>query len=153
MKASRRAWLGLALLTVVGGGAFLGLTQMGLFNSHQRDFRRLLGREGASLADDSAIAAWAPDPNYQPLAYYLQRDLDEAGFRQLASQTGLTVAPTPEVAEAVWRLPAGLAVAGWSAQDIPPGAGLQVSGTVAAAAVWLRWYRGKAYIVVQTSAP
>ena len=125
------------------------VTDMSSSRSHLREVRRLLGSAGTAIApDDTAIAAWAPDANYKPKQYRLLRPMDEAAFRALAQQAGLAVQPSPEASEAVWRLPAGVALAGWTADTVPPGAALQARGGVGEAVVWLRWYQGQLSIVV-----
>ena len=125
------------------------VTDMGSSRSHLREVRRLLGSAGEAIApDDAAIAAWAPDANYKPKQYRLLRPMDEAAFRALAQQAGLTVAASPEATEAIWRLPAGVALAGWSAGSVAPGAGLQAQGAVGETVTWMRWHQGKLFVVV-----
>ena len=96
----------------------------------------------------SVIAAWAPDPNYAPRQYRLMYDVDEAGFRLLARQVGLAVQATPEATEALWRLPAGVAMTGWTADAVPPGAGLQAQGAVGMTVTSMRWHKQQLFIVV-----
>ena len=125
------------------------VTNMSSSRSHLREVRRLLGRAGEAIApDDASIAAWAPDPNYKPQQYHLLRPMDEAAFRALAQQGGLTVSPTPEAKEAIWRLPAGVSLAGWAADTVPPGAGLQARGGVGETVTWMRWHQGQLFVVV-----
>ena len=117
--------------------------------AHRRELRRLLGSAGAAIApDDAAIAAWAPDPDHQPQQYHLLRALDEAAFRALARQAGLALQPSPQGREAIWRLPAGVSLAGWAADAVPPGAGLQAQGAVGETVTWMRWHRGQLFVVV-----
>jgi hypothetical protein len=149
---TRRALLGIALAAV----AFIvysGQSYMGWNSDHRSDLERLLGPTGAVVADGAAVAAWQPDPDYKPQGYYATRAVDEAGFRKLAGSVALKVGPTPQVVEGIWQLPPGLSVKDWAPSAVPPGMGLQASGTVGQAAVWMRWYRDKAYIVAQPSAP
>jgi hypothetical protein len=125
------------------------VTDMGSSRSHLREVRRLLGSAGEAIApDDAAIAAWAPDPNYKPKQYRLLRPMDEAAFRALAKQAGLAVQPSPEAAEAIWRLPAGVTLAGWTADTVPPGAALQARGGVGDTVTWMRWHQGQLFVVV-----
>jgi hypothetical protein len=152
MNAARRTALVAAALAAAGTVAYLGIRQMGFFSSTERDLRRLLG-PGGELADDARIAGHAPDPNYKARTFYLLRRLDEAAFRDLAQRVGLGVAPTPKTADAVWRLPEGVVLPGWSAADVPAGTGLQANGNVGSAAVWLRWHQGSAYIVALAVGP
>jgi hypothetical protein len=125
------------------------VTDMSSSRSHLREVRRLLGSAGETIApDDSSIAAWAPDANYKPQRYHLLRKMDEAAFRALAQQAGLAVQPAPEASEAVWRLPAGVALAGWTADKVPPGATLQARGAVGETVTWMRWHQGQLFVVV-----
>jgi hypothetical protein len=129
------------------------VTDMSSSRSHLREVRRLLGSAGEAFApDDSSIAAWAPDPNYKPKRYHLLRQVDEAAFRALAQQASMAVQPSPEASEAVWRLPAGVALAGWTADTVPPGAALQARGGVGEAVVWMRWHQGQLFTVVLPAA-
>lgn len=125
------------------------VTDMSSSRSHLREVRRLLGPVAEHLApDDAVIAAWAPDPNYAPRQYRLMYDVDEAGFRLLARQVGLAVQATPEATEALWRLPAGVAMTGWTADAVPPGAGLQAQGAVGMTVTSMRWHKQQLFIVV-----
>jgi hypothetical protein len=125
------------------------VTNMSSSRTHLREVRRLLGRAGEAVAsDDASIAAWEPDPNYKPQQYHLVRKLDEASFRALAQQAGLAVQASPQASEAIWRLPAGVTLAGWAADAVPPGAALQARGGVGEAVLWLRWYQGQLFVVV-----
>ena len=125
------------------------VTDMSSSRSHLREVRRLLGSAGEAIApDDAVIAAWAPDANYKPKQYRLLRAMDEAAFRALAQQAGLTVTPTPEATEAIWRLPAGVSLTGWKADTVPPGAGLQARGGVGGTVTWMRWHQGELFVVV-----
>lgn len=103
--------------------------------------------------EDATVVAWVPDSNYKPQAYYLHRSLDETMFRHLAKQAGLSIVPSPDVVEAIWRLPVGLNFPGWTPEDIPPNAGIQTSGTVGTVAVWVRWYNGNMFLVALPSMP
>jgi hypothetical protein len=153
MMSARRTVPSLILALALGLGAYLGWMNMGWGNSEMKDLKRLLGPVGAALVEDCELVAWQPDLNAKPQAYYLRRRVDEAAFRGLAGQAGFTVAPVPALVEAVWRLPPDLAFPGWAAATVPPGAGLQASGSVGEAAVWLRWHDGAAYMVMLPSAP
>jgi hypothetical protein len=153
MNSQKRLLIGLAIFLALSATFYIGRSSMHWNNSHLQDLRRLLTSSGAILVEDADISAWEPDANYKPQAYYFLRAMDEASFARLAKQIGITAAPTPEVTEGIWRLPGGLGLQGWIAQDIPPGSGQQASGTVGAAAVWLRWYRGQMYGVVLPSSP
>ena len=125
------------------------VTDMGSSRSHLREVRRLLGSAGEAIApDDTAIAAWAPDANYKPKQYRLLRPMDEPAFRALAQQAGLAVQQSPEASEAIWRLPAGVTLAGWAADAVPPGAALQARGGVGETVTWMRWHQGQLYVVV-----
>ena len=125
------------------------VTDMSSSRSHLREVRRLLGSAGEAIApDDTAIAAWAPDANYKPQQYNLVRSVDEAAFRTLAQRAGLAVQATPEAREAIWQLPAGVTLAGWSADAVPPGAGLQARGGVGETVTWMRWHQGQLFVVV-----
>ena len=125
------------------------VTDMSSSRSHLREVRRLLGSAGEAIApDDATIAAWAPDANYKPKQYRLLRPMDEAAFRALAQQAGLTVAASPEATEAIWRLPAGMALAGWTADKVPPGAGRQARGSIGETVTWMRWHQGQLFVVV-----
>ncbi|TCJ14668.1 hypothetical protein EZJ19_09480 [Parasulfuritortus cantonensis] len=117
------------------------------------ELRRLLGPDGRALAGGARLAAWQPDPDARPMGYYLQRRLDAAACRALATSTGLVPAPVPALAEAVWRLPAGLDFPGWVAPAATPGRAVQASGRVGQAVVWLRCYDGNAYLVVLPASP
>jgi hypothetical protein len=140
----------IAAATVAAVFAFYPkVTDMSSSRSHLREVRRLLGRAGEAIApDDATIAAWAPDPNYKPQQYHLLRPLDEAAFRALAQQAGLAVQASPTASEAIWRLPAGVALPGWTADAVPPGAALQARGAVGETVTWMRWHQGQAFIVV-----
>lgn len=125
------------------------VTDMSSSRSHLREVRRLLGSAGEAIApDDTAIAAWAPDANYKPKQYRLLRPMDEAAFRALVQQVGLAVQPSPEASEAIWRLPAGMTMAGWAADAVPPGAALQARGGVGETVTWMRWHQGQLFVVV-----
>ena len=125
---------------------------MGWFDSTRRDLQQLLGAAGAPWLDDSArLAAWSPDLNYKPQAYYLLRPMDEAAFRQAVGSGGLAVVPVPPVEQAVWRLPAGVSLPGWQADSLPAGTGLQAQGTFGSMAVAVRWAHGQAYLVATVS--
>ena len=142
-----------ALIAAAGGAAVLvfGLALTGRNTSaeHLGELQRLLGDAGAAIArDDMAIAAWTPDPDHKPQQYRLLRSVDEAGFRAMAQQAGLVVQATPQATEAIWRLPAGVALAGWAADTVPPGAGLQARGAVGETVTWLRWHQGRLFAVV-----
>jgi hypothetical protein len=129
------------------------VTEMSSTRSNLREIRRLLGSAGEAIAsDDASIAAWAPDANYKPQRYHLLRKMDEAAFRALAQQAGLAVQPSPEASEAIWRLPAGMALTGWTADKVPPGAALQASGGVGEAVAWMRWHQGQLFVVVLPAA-
>ncbi len=150
----RRAVVIAAAVAAAGFALYPGMTDMGWFRPHHQDLRRLLGSPGDALVSDEArIAAWAPDANYRPQAYYLLRAIDEPALQALARQTGLGLAPPGSGQEAVWRLPQGVALDGWAADALAPGAGLQARGTLGGAAVWLRWHQGQAFIVVLPSGP
>ena len=140
----------MAAATVAAVFAFYPkVTEMSSTRSNLREVRRLLGGAGEAIAtDDASIVAWAPDPNYKPKQYRLLLSVDEAGFRALAQQAGLAVQTSPEVAEAIWRLPAGVALAGWSADAVPPGAALQAHGALGETITWMRWHRGQLFVVV-----
>ena len=144
---------GVVIASIISIIVLFGYAHMEWIGNHRQDLRNLLAPNGEVLVQDAAIVAWEPDANYKPQAYYLVRSLEEAIFRRLAKQANLTVVPSPEVAEGVWQLPAGLKLHGWTPQDVPPSAGLQASGTVGTAAVWLRWYRGKMFLVALPSSP
>ena len=125
------------------------VTDMSSSRSHLREVRRLLGSAGEAIApDDTAIAAWAPDANYKPKQYRLLRPMDEAAFRALVQKVGLAVQPSPEASEAIWRLPAGMTMAGWAADAVPPGAALQARGGVGETVTWMRWHQGQLFVVV-----
>lgn len=150
----RRAVIVAAVIVAAGFALYPRLTDMSSTRTHQREIRRLLGGAGDDMVtDDTRLAAWLPDPNYKPQAYYLVRPLDEPALRALAQRRGLSLAPSAATTEAIWRLPAGLVLPGWAADAVPPGAGLQAQATLGSAAVWLRWHQGLAYIVVMPSAP
>lgn len=152
--ARRRAVVIGAVAAAAGFALYPGLTDMAWMRSHHQDLRRLLGSPGDALVSDEArIAAWAPDANYQPQGYYLLRAIDEPGLRALAQRVGLVLAPPTTGHEAVWRLPQGVELAGWAADALAPGTGLQSRGTLGGAAVWLRWHQGQAFIVVLPSGP
>ena len=84
---------------------------------------------------------------------YLGRALSVAGFQRLVQPTGLEAGPPPQVPEAVWELPPGVALKDWTAQDVPPGAGLQANGALGATIVWLKWYEGRMFLVATVSSP
>jgi hypothetical protein len=154
MTSTRRRAVAVVSVAAAFAAFFAWMAAMGWFNSDRSDLRRLLGPTAAILADDSArLAAWAPDSNYKPTSYYLLQMLDEAAFRQQVDAVGLSVGPSPASAEAVWRLPEGVVLQGWAADEVPPGAGLQASGTLGGMAVWLRWHQGQAYTVAWVSSP
>ena len=157
MISSRRGMLAagsLAAALAVLVTLFTGMTPMGWFNSDRSDLQRLLGPTASLLADERAqLVAWSPDSNYKPKGYYLIQPLGEVAFRQQARTVGLSVNPSPANAEAVWLLPDSVVLPGWAAADVPPGAGLQASGTLGGMAVWLRWYQGQAYTVAWVSSP
>ena len=143
---------GTGLLAVAGFASYFGSHNMGWFDSSRKDLARLLGVHAAALMDDSThLAAWSPDTNYKPQSYYAVRDMDEAAFRNTAARVSLQVAAVPAVVDAIWRLPAGVALPGWSADSWPLGAGLQFNGTVGGAAVWMRWHQGRSCLVVLVS--
>lgn len=147
----KRRHLVLGAATVLGAAglaSWYGRRSMGWFDSTRRDLQQLLGDSGAVWLDDSArLAAWSPDPNYKPQAYYLLRPMDEAAFRRAADLGGLAVVLAPPVEQAVWRLPAGVKLPGWQADSLPPGTGLQALGTLGSVAVAARWHQGHAYLV------
>ena len=153
MSVSRRSVLWLMAILSIGTLLFLGQTQMNWFSSHERDLKGLLSPAGEALVDDGTLAAWQPDPNYKAQAYYLTRRIDEAGFQRLVQPTGLEAGPPPQVPEAVWELPPGVALKDWTAQDVPPGAGLQANGALGATIVWLKWYEGRMFLVATVSSP
>ncbi|CAN5909629.1 hypothetical protein BH11PSE8_BH11PSE8_00630 [soil metagenome] len=140
----------LALIALLGVVVIVlaGLNDMGFFSSDKRDLRQLLGDAGAVLIDDAKVAAWQPDPDHKPRAYYVVRSVDEAGFRRLAGQLSLAVAPNPAIEEAVWKLPAGVDLADWAADTMAPAAGLQAKGTLGSGNAWLRWQGGRLFVVV-----
>ncbi|MES2717004.1 MAG: hypothetical protein V4795_14640 [Pseudomonadota bacterium] len=141
-----------AALGAAGLATFLGSNSMGWFDSSRKDLGRLLGEHAAVLLDDSArTAAWSPDSNFKPQNFYMLRDMDEATFRRAATRVGLPVGPAPAATDSVWRLPTGVTLPGWLADALPAGAGLQCSGTLGGAAVWMRWYQGHAYVVALVS--
>lgn len=153
-KSRRRLALGAVVaLAGAGGVALFGRRFMQIFDSTRGDLQQLLGAAGAAWLDDSAqISAWSPpDLNYKPQAYYLMRNMDEAAFRAAAAQVGLEVVPAPPLEQAVWRLPNGVTLLGWRADSLPPGAGLQIGGSVGQAAVSARWHQGLAFLVVTVS--
>jgi hypothetical protein len=150
---SRRIFFVTAAGFVLGLAYILqqGVNPMSWFNHQGADLRRLLGSTAADWSEGARIAMWQPDANYKPQCYYILREVDEAGFRRMAAVAGLTVAPAPAVVEAVWRLPAGVQLDGWS--DTAPVGALQARGMVGAAAVWLRWSAGWVSIVVEQASP
>jgi hypothetical protein len=153
MTRSRRALLGAALAATVVLTAYTGFAYMGWTTDHRKDLARLLGPAGAALLDGASLGAWQPDLNYKPQSYYATRAVDEPGFRKLAADAGLAVRATPQAVEGIWQLPPDVALKEWAPSAVPPGAGLQANGTVGEAAVWMRWYRDRAYVVAQPAAP
>ena len=149
MMLGRRSALIAAAAVAAVFAIYPEVTDMSSTRSHLREVRRLLGSAGEAIApDDAAIAAWSPDANYKPKQYRLLRAMDEAAFRALAQQAGLAVQATPEASEAIWRLPAGVTLAGWTADAVQPGAGLQARGGVGETVTWMRWHQGLVFVVV-----
>ena len=153
MTRSRRALTGIAFAAAVALIVYTGFAYMGWTSDHRKELAGLLGPAGTALLDGASVAAWQPDANYKPQSYHATRSVDEAGFRELAASAGLAVRPTPQAVEGIWQLPPDVTVKEWAPSAVPPGAGLQASGTVGQAAVWMRWYRDRAYLVAQPSAP
>jgi hypothetical protein len=149
MTTSRRALLGSAAAAAIALFSYGGWAYMRWNSDYRDDLTRLLGNAGAPLVADAAIAVWQPDLNHKPESYFARRTIDEAGFRKIVVDAGLAARPTPDVVEAVWELPPGVALDGWTPSTVPPGAGLQASGIVGDVAVWVRWYRDQAYVVAQ----
>jgi hypothetical protein len=112
--------------------------------SDRRELEQLVG---TPLTRDTELTSWQFSPDYKPTEYYGVRKLDEAGFRRLVSAVGLTPKASAGIAEAVWRLPAGVTLKGWAAPSVPAGAGLDARGTVGGAIVWLRWHEGTMFLV------
>jgi hypothetical protein len=129
----------------------IGGASVGWFNSSDRDLQRLLGASGAGWLDHAQVAAWQPDPNLKPVSYFVRRSIDEAAFRQLASDSHLTVVPSATSPEAIWQLPAGATIAGWGAANIPAGGGLDARGSVGEVTLFARWYDGQAWLVISPS--
>lgn len=151
MNSVKRIVQGLGISSIIFLIVILGYVKMGWIGNHGQDLRNLLAPAGEALVQDAAIVAWEPDANYKPQAYYVVRSIDESMFRRLVQLVNLPVVPSPDVAEGIWQLPVGLKLHDWTPQDVPPSAGLQASGTVGASAVWLRWYRGKMFLVALPS--
>ena len=132
------------------GWMILALTSC---DPHGKELRRLLGPTASGWPNGARIVAWQPDLNYKPQSYYFLREVDEAGFRRMVAMAGLSVAPaSAAVVDAVWRLPDGIRLNGWS-DTVPAGGALQAHGHVGAAAVWLRWAAGRVSFVVEQASP
>lgn len=142
-----RLWLKLASLICVFLLISAGLSEMGFFKSTKSELKRLLGEGGSDLIEDAEVVAWGLDPDHKPNAYYALRSIDEEGFRELVARNGFGVAPIPTFAEAIWTLPEGLKLSGWTAPSVLAGAGLQAQGAISDANVWLRWHEGLLFIV------
>jgi len=153
VKRKHRIFWGVVIVTTIYTTLLLGQTKMGWLNSDRREVQKMLGADGKALVGDATIKAWQPDANYKPQSYYLLRELGEQSFRQLAEQAGLEIRPSPEVVEAVWELPEDIKLQDWAPLDVPPTNGLQASGTVGAAALWMRWYQDQLFMVALRSSP
>jgi hypothetical protein len=153
MTRSRRALAAAVVAAALVLIAYTGLAYMGWTNDHRKELDRLLGPAGSGLLDGASIAAWQPNLDYKPQSYYATRSVDETGFRSLVSDAGLALRPTPQALEGIWQLPPDVALKEWAPSAVPPGSGLQANGMVGQAAVWMRWYRDRAYVVAQPSAP
>jgi hypothetical protein len=148
----RRAWLLAGTGTALVAGLTLGANTMGWFKSDRDDLKDLLGSHAAALlGPDARLAAWAPDPDHKPVAYYLTLPLAEAALRAWAAAHQLTLQPTPAAAEGIWRLPAGVQLAGWHAPEVAAGAGWQARASLPRGGLWLRWQQGTAWVVVQAT--
>ena len=119
--------------------------------AYERDLHRLMGPSGSAWLEHAQITAWQPNANLKPVSYFVQRAVDEAGFRRLADESGLRVTASTTFEDATWRLPDDLRFPGWAAGDIPPGGGFDAHGVIGNAMVFARWYGGNSWIVVTPS--
>lgn len=122
-------------------------------NESHNELVALLGPAGQSLIASAQIAAWSPDANYKPMAYYLIRALDEAQFQSMASSAGMVPKPAPRVADATWQLAPGVSLSDWTVRPMPPEGALQFQGPMGQAMVWVRWQGGQAFMVVKPAMP
>jgi len=151
----RRRTLSAVLVVAAGPAVYWGGQRW--MDHHHTDaagLRQLLGAAAEPLLGwDATLAAWVPDANYRPQAWYAMRPLDAAALHRLAAQQQLVLRPPPAAAEALWQLPAGVVLPGWRAATLPAEGTLQARGTLGQAAVWLRWHGGTLYLVALVSGP
>lgn len=155
VRLLRRRTLSAVLIVAAGPAAYWGGSRwMTHRHADAAGLRQLLGDAAEPLLGaDATLAAWTPDANYRPQAWYALRPIDEAALHRLAAQQQLVLRPPPAAPEAVWLLPAGVVLPGWRAATLPPEGTLQARGTLGQAAVWLRWHGGMLYLVALVSGP
>lgn len=124
---------------------------MGWFSSEKDDVERLLGSSARALTEQSEIASWQPNLNYKAFNYFLQRAGDQAEFRSIADELGVSVQEITGIEEAIWELPDGVVLGGWLGNSVPVGEGLQATGMVGRSMVRLKWYNDSISAVVSPS--
>ena len=112
----------------------------------------MLGESADMILGDGKVAAWQPDLNLQPYAYYLVRKISRDDFVAFLQHLDWLV-ESAQGADAIWLLPNGVHLDGWAPDAALQGQGLQAAGTLGAAGVWLRWHDQKMLAVVMASGP